>query len=198
MAALDPRTAVFGRPLDKKAWDITARNEFLGGINQRGLRTSPRVRSALRKDHVYIAYRNKLGCSASMSTKEIAAWPARPRSIPTRRAHRHGIGGHAPAAAAPRAHVSFELPFTGVATSDDTAIEGTVASATRHARPAWIVARGDGAWLESSVEQRAGTYPMTLGFHGRDIDSGLQVTVGTRGEVSFSRAGRQPRTRTRR
>jgi hypothetical protein len=61
VATLDPRTAIFGRPLDEKTWDFTARNEFLGRINQRGLRTSPRVRGALQNDHVYIAYRSEAG-----------------------------------------------------------------------------------------------------------------------------------------
>ena len=60
-ATLDPATAIFGRPLDETSWDFTARNTFLGGINQRGLRTSPRVRSALQNDHVYIAYRSRAG-----------------------------------------------------------------------------------------------------------------------------------------
>ena len=39
-ATLDPATAIFGRPLDETSWDFTARNTFLGGINERGLRTS--------------------------------------------------------------------------------------------------------------------------------------------------------------
>ena len=40
--------------------------------------------------------------------------------------------------------------------------------------------RKDGVWLESTVQQQAGTYPMTLNFHGREMDSRLHVTVGTR------------------
>ena len=56
-------TAAFGRPLDKTAWDLTARNELLGAINQRNLRTSTSTptRSAVRDGHVYIAYRNRSG-----------------------------------------------------------------------------------------------------------------------------------------
>jgi len=92
-----------------------------------------------------------------------------------------------------RVHTSaFEIPFTGVATSDDSEIEGSVTIGNASGQPAWIVARRDGAWLESSLQQRAGSYPMTLNFHGREMDSGLQVTVGTRGDLSFSRQGRQP------
>ena len=41
VATLDPRTAIFGRPLDETSWDFTARNDFLGEINQRGLRVEP-------------------------------------------------------------------------------------------------------------------------------------------------------------
>jgi len=87
---------------------------------------------------------------------------------------------------------AFELPFTGVATSDDSEIEGSVTVGRASPQPAWIVARKDGAWLESTVQQRAGTYPMTLNFHGREMNSGLHVTVGSRGELAFSRPGHQP------
>src|SRR4029453_9830341 len=61
VATLDPSTAIFGRPLDEKSWDFTARNDFLGEINQRDLRTSLSARSAVRDGHVYIAYRNDAG-----------------------------------------------------------------------------------------------------------------------------------------
>jgi hypothetical protein len=33
---------------------------------------------------------------------------------------------------------------------------------------------------------------MTLNFHGREMDSGLRVTVGTHGELAFSRPGDHP------
>jgi len=71
-------------------------------------------------------------------------------------------------------------------TSDDTKIEGSVTIGNATQQPAWIVAREDAAWLQSAVHQRPGTYPMTLNFHGREIDSGLNVTVGMRGELSFT------------
>jgi glycosyltransferase involved in cell wall biosynthesis len=62
VATLDPRTAIFGRPLDEKTWDVTARNEFLGEINQRGLRMSSRsARSPLQDGRAYIAYRSDAG-----------------------------------------------------------------------------------------------------------------------------------------
>ena len=192
-ATLDPSTAIFGRPLDEKSWDFTARNEFLGRLNQRGLRTSPRVRSALQKDHVYIAYRNSAGTlsldvdqrnrslagSAPLDPNQAASLLT--ESIGTLRLRLR------------RVHTSaFELPFTGVATSDDTEIEGSVTIGKASPQPAWIVAREDAAWLQSTVQQRAGTYPMTLNFHGREMDSGLHVTVGTRGDLTFSREDDQP------
>ena len=62
VATLDPRTAIFGRPLDEKTWDLTARNEFLGEINQRGLHMSSRgARSPLQDGRAYIAYRSDAG-----------------------------------------------------------------------------------------------------------------------------------------
>jgi glycosyltransferase involved in cell wall biosynthesis len=193
VATLDPRTAIFGRPLDEKSWDITARNEFLGRINQRGLRTSPHVRSALRNDHVYIAYQSEAG-TLSLDVDErnrslVGSAPLDPDQAGS------SFKGSAGTLRLPlrRVHTSaFEIPFTGVATSDDSEIEGSVTIGNASRQPAWIVARRDGAWLESSLQQRAGSYPMTLNFHGREMDSGLQVTVGTRGDLSFSRPGRQP------
>jgi glycosyltransferase involved in cell wall biosynthesis len=193
VATLDPRTAIFGRPLDEESWDFTARNDFLGRINQRGLRTSPRVRSALQNGHVYIAYRSPAG-TLSLDVDQrnrslVGSAPLDPNNaasllqesigtlrLPLRRVHTS----------------SFELPFTGVATSDDTQIEGSVTIGNASRRPAWIVARKDAAWLQSTVQQRSGTYPMTLNFHDREMDSGLHVTVGTRGDLTFSRQGRQP------
>jgi glycosyltransferase involved in cell wall biosynthesis len=187
-ATLDPRTAIFGRPLDEKSWDITARNEFLGRINQRGLRTSPRVRCALQNDHVYIAYQSEAG-TLSLDVDErnrslVGSAPLDPDKATS------SFKGTAGTLRLPlrRVHTSaFELPFAGVATSDDSEIEGSVTIGNASRQPAWIVARKDGAWLESTLQQRAGTYPMTLNFHGREMDSGLQVTVGTRGDLTFSR-----------
>ena len=190
VATLDPSTAIFGRPLDEKSWDFTARNEFLGEINQRELRTSLTARSAVRDGHVYIAYENTAG-ALSLDVDE----------------RRRSLAGSAPLdpnqavslltelsgtlrlrLRLRRVHTSsFELPFTGVATSDDTEIEGSVTIGKASPQPAWIIARKDAAWLQSTVQQRAGTYPMTLNFHGRKMDSGLHVTVGTRGDLTFSR-----------
>ena len=178
-ASLDPRTAAFGRPLDKTAWDVTARNELLGAINQRGLRTSMRARSAVQDGHVYVAYRNKSGMlsidvdqtmrslsgSAPLDPDRVRS--AVRRTNPIQKLLQRGSP-----------YLIFELPFTGVATRGPTAIPGTVVVGSGAARPARIVARPDGAWLESSAEQRPGTYPLMLGFHGRDIDSGLSITIG--------------------
>ena len=193
VATLDPGTAIFGRPLDENSWDFTARNVFLGRINQRGLRTSPRVRSALRNDHVYIAYRSDAGI-LSLDVDErnrslVGSAPLDPDNAIS------SLQGTAGTLRLPllRVHTSaFELPFGGVATSDDSEIEGTLTVGKASRQPAWIVAREDGAWLESTVQRRAGTYPMTLNFHGREMDSGLRVTVGTHGELTFRRPGEQP------
>ena len=59
-------------------------------------------------------------------------------------------------------------------------------------QPARIVARKDGVWLESTVQQQAGHCPLTLNFHGREMDSRLHVTVETRGQLTFSRQDPQP------
>jgi hypothetical protein len=187
-AVLDPRTALFGHPLDETSWDVTARNELLGTINQRGLRTSTPARSAVQDGHVYIAYRNLSGMlsfdvdetnrSLAGSAKVDAAH-ARSTS-PRSSGSRWTLGART-------FIVNFELPFAGVATRDETVIDGATTVGNAAPRPARILTRKDGAWLESSLEQRPGTYPLTLHFHGRDIDSGLDVTVGPRGAASFTR-----------
>ncbi len=189
-AALDPQTAAFGRPLDKTAWDITARNELLGAINQRGLRTSTTARPAVQEGHVYVAYRNKSGMLSIDVDQTMRSLPGSAPLDPGRvRSTVRRVNPLQKLLHRGSPRVSFEVPFSGVATQDATAIAGTVAVGSSTARPARIVARGDGAWLESSVEQRPGTYPMTLGFHGRDLESGLSVTVGADGKVTFRRAG---------
>ena len=189
-AVLDPQAAVFGRPLDETSWDVTARNELLGAINQRGLRTSTRPRSAIRAGHLYIAYKSKKGM-LSLDVDE------RNRSLPGS-ARLDAARASSPANNATGWHralrrlggsTTFELPFTGVATTDDSVVDGTVTVGAGPARPARIVARKGGAWLESSVRQPPGTYPLTVSFHGRDMDSGLDVTVGQRRELTFTRRG---------
>ena len=192
-ASLDPSTAIFGRPLDENSWDFTARNEFLGRINQRGLRTSPRVRSALRNDHVYIVYRSDAGIlSLDVDERNRSLGGSAPLDPDNAISSLKGTAGTLRLPLR-RVHTSaFEIPFAGVATSDDSEIEGSVTVGDGPRQPAWIVAREDGAWLESTLQQRAGTYHMTLNFHGREIDSGLRVTVGTHGELAFSRPGDHP------
>jgi hypothetical protein len=190
VATLDPRTAIFGRPLDETSWDFTARNAFLGEINQRWLRVSSRGRSALLDGRVYIAYRSRAG-ALSLDVDErnrslVGSAPLDPDKASS------SLRGIAATLRLPlrRLHTStFELPFADVATFDDTEIDGSVTIGNASRQPAWIVARKDGAWLESTVQQRAGVYPMILNFHGREMFSGLHVTVGPRGELTFSRQG---------
>ena len=187
VARLDPRTAIFGQPLDERSWDFTARNELLGKINQRGLRTSLSARSALRDGRVYIAYRSDAGAlslDVDQRYRSLAgSAPLDPDNAASSLMESTGVirlpllGPYTS---------SFELPFSGVMTSDDTKIEGSVTIGNATRQPAWIVARKDAAWLQSTIHQRPGTYPMTLNFHGREIDSGLHVTVGMRGELSFT------------
>ena len=192
-ATLDPATAIFGRPLDETSWDFTARNVFLGGINQRGLRTSLRVRSALQNDHVYIAYRSRAGTlSLDVDERNRSLVGSAPLDPDKAISSRKEIAGALRLLLQRVRTSAFELPFTRLATADDSEIEGSVTVGNASPQPARIVARKDGAWLESTVQQRAGTYPMTLNFHGREMDSRLHVTVGTRGKLTFSRQDPQP------
>lgn len=189
-ADLDPRTAVFGRPLDETSWDVTARNELLGAINQRGLRTSIPVRSAVQDGHVFIAYKNVAGTlslDVDQRNRSLAGSatldPSRATSLVER-----PVGWRSWLERPPYAS-TFEVPFTGVSTTDDGVIDGSVTAGTQSTRPARIVARPDGAWLESSIKEPPGTYPLTLNFHDREMDSGLEVVVETEGNLTFTRRG---------
>ena len=187
-ADLDPRTAAFGRPLDETSWDVTARNEVFGAINQRGLRTSTSSRCAIQGGHVYIGYQNKSGMLSLDVDETNRSLAGSARLVPSQARvtteeatrSRWPLGRRAITAA-------FELPFKNVAVVDDTIIDGNVTVGNGPIRPARIVARKDGAWLMSSLTQRPGTHPMTLHFHGRDIDAGLEVKVDASGLVRFRR-----------
>jgi hypothetical protein len=187
-ASLDPSTAIFGRPLDETSWDVTARNEVVGTINQRGLRTSMPARCAVKDGHIYVAYKNSSGM-LSLDVDE------RNRSLagsaPLDASRARSTTGQPTGSRWPfgrRTHLaSFELPFAGVATSDETVFDGKLQVGDGPPLPARITARRDGVWLESSVEQRPGNYLMTLSFGSRDIDSGLELSVGTHGQLTFRR-----------
>jgi hypothetical protein len=186
-AALDPSTAAFGRRLDKTAWDLTARNELLGAINQRSLRTTTPARSAMQDGHVYIAYRNKSGMLSLDVDQTFRSLTGSAPLDPEQGRSSGPRGGRLSQLLLRRSPcVEFALPFTGVATSDDSVIEGTAVLGDGSPFPARIVARPDGAWLESSAEVRPGRHPLTVAFHGRDLDSGLEVTLGPQGEVTFA------------
>jgi hypothetical protein len=187
-AILDPQTAIFGRPLDEVSWDVTARNEFSGVINQRGLRTSIPARSAVQDGHVYIAYKNQRGILSLDVDETNRSLPGSAKLDPARGSPSHQRTMRRRWALGRQTHgTDFDLPFTDVATKDDTVIEGSVILGAGPPRSARIVAREGGAWLESSVTERPGTYPLLLHFHGRQMDSGLDVSVGRRGDLTFAR-----------
>lgn len=201
---LDPQTAVFGRPLDETSWDVTARNEVVGTINQRGLRTSFGARPCMQNGRIYIAYRAKaktLSLDVDERYRSLVGSakldPARVR-VTVFRPSRVG------ALLARRPTSTFQLALTGVATSDDTVLDGGIAlelggreqvqttdqgrgkSLQARVWPAQIVPAADGAWLVSSIRQPPGTYLLRLQFHDRSMDSGLDVTVAPEGGLTFT------------
>jgi glycosyltransferase involved in cell wall biosynthesis len=187
-ATLDPSTAIFGRPLDETSWDVTARNEVVGTINQRGLRTSLPARTAVKDGHIYIAYRNASGMLSLDVDERNRSLAGSARLDPSRARSTTGqpTGSRWPFGR--KTHFArFELPFAGVATSDETVLDGKLRVGDGLPLPARITARRDGVWLESSVEQRPGNYPMTLSFGSRDIDSRLELSLGPHGELTFRR-----------
>jgi hypothetical protein len=64
-------------------------------------------------------------------------------------------------------------------------IDGYVSLGQGPKQPARIVARRGGAWLQATVEVSRGNHALTLNFFGRDVPAGLNMAVGSRGEVAF-------------
>lgn len=192
-ASLDPRTAVFGRPLDEPTWDVTSRNELLGAINQRGLRTSIEPLCAVFGGHVYVAYTGKSGMLSldidqryRSLTGSAPLEPDRARWRVVRNTGLRGVLDRLPRAQ-PRVEVlEFEIPFGEVHTLDDTVIEGSILVGEGEPRPARIVTRPGGAWLVGTLEQVPGEYPLTLRFHDRDVDPGLVAEITGEGELRFA------------
>ena len=184
-AQLDPTTAIFGRPLDETSWDVIARNNFVGTINGRGVRTSTPGRVTIFDGHVYIGYKNKsnlLSLDIDETFRSLSGSakldPARVISSVT------DSGGSRLPFGKKVFTLSLELPFAGVATRDDTTLTGTSTVGRAPARPATVVCRPEGAWLRTTVQQRPGTYPLSVNFHGRDVDTGLLLTIDQRGTVT--------------
>ncbi len=205
---LDPQTAVFGRPLDETSWDVTTRNELVGTINQRGLRTSIGARPCVRNGRVYIAYRAKTKTLSLDVDERYRSLVGSARLDPKRVRVTVSAPGRIGALLAHRPISTFELPFTGVATSDDIAVAADILlqpspqgqtpviekisgkGLEAQVWPAKIVPAEDGVWLVATIRKSPGTYLLTLLAHARSLDTGLDVTVAVDGNLSFAeRAG---------
>lgn len=187
-AELDPATAIFGKPLDETSWDVIARNDFLGTINGRGVRTDTPGRVTIFGGHVYIGYKNKSGMLSFDIDETFRSLPGSAKLDPARITSTvTGSEGSRLPFGKKVFTLSLELPFSGVATRDDTTLEGTATVGRDAARPASVECRPDGAWLRATFQQRPGTYPLSVNFHGRDVDTGLQLTVDQRGGVTAAR-----------
>jgi hypothetical protein len=177
---LDPRTAAMGHPLDGRSWDVNARNELVGTINQRGLRTTTPARCQLSDGHVRIAYRSQSGMlSYDVDQKNRSlvgsAPPALDRVVVrTSDAGRQGLLGRRTRSA------TLAVPFTGVLTEDDSVLAGTI-TVGRSTAPARIVGKPDGAWLETEVDVARGTHPVSLTFGGRTMETPLDVVADGHG-----------------
>jgi len=185
---LDPQTAVFGRPLDALSWDVTARNEFLGAINQRPLRTALPARCAIRTGRVYVAYKSNKGMLSLDVDQTNRSLTGSAPLDPVRAETSSTPSGHF--WSRPRSYrIDLRIPFGAVATADDSVIDGMVHLDDLSAFGARIIARDRALWLESSVQAVPGRYRLRLAFQAREFDSGLDLEVDPRGKPTISRPG---------
>ena len=175
-AVLDPEKAVFGRPLDERSWELTARSEFLGAINQRGLRTTTSARSAVVAGRVHIAYRNRSGMLAlDVDQRMRSLTGSAPLDADRARSTRQDQGvldrlrRRAPT-------WTLEVPFKRLGI-DDTVLEGTVTVGDGAPVPCRVLGLEGGAWLQADVRVGPGTHRLGLHLQDRDLDTGLVVEV---------------------
>ena len=185
-AAIDPRTAAFGRPLDEASWEVVARNEVLGRLNQRRLRTTIKARAAIGGGHVYVAYSNKAGMLTLDVDETHRSLVGSARLDPARLSSSAERTNRRASRRSPEQfRVSCLLPFTGVATNDESQVSGSVSLGGHGPFPARIVVADGDAWLEFAATLAPGRYPLRLGFHDRDMDSALDAIVAIDGGLSM-------------
>jgi len=187
-AVLDPATAAFGRALEAGTWDLSVRNALLGAVNQRGLRTTTSSRNAVLEGHVYIAYRNSSGMLALDVDQTNRSLPGSAKLDPQAATTTVTPGRRSIRTLRRRMWlIDVQVPFTGVATNGPTTVDGTARAGSSPPQPARIVADDHGVRVETRVEQRPGTHPLVLHFHGRDLDSRIDLTVNAAGQVRLAR-----------
>lgn len=189
-AVLDPATAIFGHPLDGRAWDFTARNELFGVVNQRKLRTSVPASGLVAGNHVYIAYRSNAGMLSldvdQLNRSLSGTYPldcdqveVADVSTRTQRLLRRGL------------RRQVQIPFARSAATADAHIAIEVsAGKDAHRIPAEILGRGGQAWLRVTVTEPVARTRLWVHTTERSIDTGIDLEVDPRGVVSVTRAPR--------
>ncbi|MFC7405062.1 glycosyltransferase [Georgenia alba] len=176
VGTLERSSAALGHALEAGVWDVSARNELFGVLNQRGLRTARPARVALVAGETRVAYRTANGLLAvdlGQSTRSLVGSAGlRPAQASTR--HRR-LGAD-----------TFEIPLGDLTAVGAGELEGGVLLQELDAAPATITADpGGGAVLRGSLTARPGRYRMLARFGGRPVDTKTIVTVDARGRLSF-------------
>jgi len=176
VAELDPATAALGRPLGAGVWDVGARNELFGVLNQRRLRPSRPARVALVDGETRVAYRTGSGMLAvdlGQHTRSLIG-SAGTRAAQARGRHRRlGADG-------------YEIPLGDLTAVGTSELDGSVVLQPLEEQPATITAEPGGpAVLSGRLRARPGRYRMLARFSGRPVDTKVVVTVGKDGRLSF-------------
>ncbi|GAA1710395.1 glycosyltransferase [Isoptericola hypogeus] len=174
-ARIDRATAALGHPLDGQVWDLSARAELFGVLNHRALHSAAPARVALVDGEARVAYKND---SRALSldlgqTKRTVLGSAKVRPAAATTQHNR------------RGPDAYRLPLHHVAVAGSTRITGGVTLQPVEQQPATIVADGDGARIEGTLDAQPGDYRIIGSFGGRDVALDAIVTVERGGRLTF-------------
>ncbi|WP_434081020.1 glycosyltransferase family 2 protein [Sanguibacter sp. Z1732] len=172
-ARLRRSTGALGSELAEPTWDFTARNQLFDAISQRGLRTDSTPQVALVNGHAMISYRNKRGMLSvdfDQATRSIAG-----------SADLAVVEGHAVAKGLRRRTIEVDVPLRGVHIEGESRINSSVRLHSMEEFTGSIVADNRGARLVAKFRRIPGEYRLSLQTDGRDVPTGVIVTVPARG-----------------
>lgn len=177
-ATLDIQNAAFGQRLESVLWDFNARNELLGALNQRGLRTKVRSRVALIDGRSAVAYTSKAGIlslDVGQNVRSIINSALPEFSLATSK-RRWGN------------RFTVRIPLRDVTVAGTTRLGGELRAGAFPSTTARIIGDAEGARLEGTVRAGPGEHRLSARFEGREVRTQIVAKVSPAGKLSFTKA----------